>query len=361
MIIKHQTKGMVLMADIFLIYGADVKAMTIGLLKRSQITCPQGAEITLKPNLVVPRPASYGSTTHPEVAEGIIEYLFEHGHRNIRIAEGSWVGDSTTAAFKTCGYEALAKRYGISLFDTKKDKPATVSTEAGNIAFCESILKSDILINLPVLKGHCQTRLSCALKNLKGCIPDSEKRRFHRMGLHKPIAAVASVLKPALTIVDGVCGDLDFEEGGNPVNAWRMLLCTDPVQADAFACSLMGLETADVPYIRLAAEYGAGSLSPSNIIPINEPLIVNMPKSTHKVASLEKYIVQDSACSACYANTIYALAHEANPKQKLYIGQGFRGKTPDGIGVGKCCSGAPVHIPGCPPDTAQIIKALRQN
>lgn len=78
---------------------------------------------------------------------------------------------------------------------------------------CCRALDAGYLINLPVLKGHCQARMTCALKNCKGCLPDREKRRFHAEGLMEPIAALAAALRPALTIVDSICGDLDFEEG----------------------------------------------------------------------------------------------------------------------------------------------------
>ena len=36
---------------------------------------------------------------------------------------------------------------------------------------CDSALALDFLINDPVLKGHCQTKITCALKNMKGLIP----------------------------------------------------------------------------------------------------------------------------------------------------------------------------------------------
>lgn len=53
---------------------------------------------------------------------------------------------------------------------------------------CERAANIDFLINVPVLKGHCQTKITCALKNMKGLIPNTEKRHFHAMGLHEPIA-----------------------------------------------------------------------------------------------------------------------------------------------------------------------------
>lgn len=203
---------------ISIIYGSDARKLTLSLLEHSDIKSrvPLGASIALKPNLVVASPANLGATTHPGVLEGIIEYFFGHGHRNISVIESSWVGERTSRAFEVCGYGEVLKRFDVPFFDLKTDKTVSVKTQIGGIDICETALNTDYLINLPVLKGHCQTRLTCALKNLKGCIPDYEKRRFHAIGLHKPIAALAAVLKPKLTIVDGLCGDLNFEEGGTP-------------------------------------------------------------------------------------------------------------------------------------------------
>lgn len=89
----------------------------------------------------------------------------------------------------------------------------------------------------------------------------------------EPIAALAAALRPALTIVDSICGDLDFEEGGNPVPTGRMLLGTDMVQIDAYGCRLMGLGPAQVPYIGLAERWGAGSsaLAEGELVRLNAP------------------------------------------------------------------------------------------
>jgi hypothetical protein len=38
------------------------------------------------------------------------------------------------------------------------------------------------------------------------------------MGLHKPIAYLNKLVKQNLIIVDGLNGDLNFEEGGNPIH-----------------------------------------------------------------------------------------------------------------------------------------------
>ncbi|MDR1534529.1 MAG: DUF362 domain-containing protein [Planctomycetota bacterium] len=322
---------------------------------------PPGAHISLKPNLVVGRAASGGATTHPEVLAGIIEYLFAHGRKNVDIIEGSWVGDDTVRAFRVSGMEELGRRYGIKLYDLKDDSSTPVDTPAGKIRVCNRALAADFLLSLPVLKGHCQTRMTCALKNMKGCIPDGEKRRFHREGLDELIAALATALVPHLTMVDGICGDLDFEEGGNPVTANRMLMGADPVKLDSHVCSLMGISPLQVGYIPLAERYGVGEtgIMAGDIVELNRPLAVDMPRPSGKVQGLVKNVKADRACSACYANLVHALRRTGAGKSRaIHIGQGWRGGRIQGFGVGDCCRGAEKCVSGCPPTALDIVEAL---
>ena len=253
---------------IFIHYGTRMPEMTYSLMEAADVSSKikssmnkKGAmrpAIVIKPNLVVSRPASDGATTHPEIVEGVIRYLKDHGIGNITIAEGAWVGDSTERAFKNCGYTSLAQTYNVKLIDTKKDRIVKKSSHGFEIGLCESLVQADDFINVPVLKGHCQTRMTCCLKNLKGCIPDGEKRRFHTIGLHQPIAALASLLKPDLHIIDGICGDLSFEEGGTPIASNRILLGFDPVLLDSFGAQLMGYMPDEIEHLRLAKENGVG-------------------------------------------------------------------------------------------------------
>ncbi|CCK80797.1 conserved uncharacterized protein, DUF362 [Desulfobacula toluolica Tol2] len=71
--------------------------------------------------------------------------------------------------------------------DLQQDASVLCEGSNGEYRICRSILELDRLINIPVLKGHCQTAMTCALKNLKGCIPNSEilrtSRRFRSLYL----------------------------------------------------------------------------------------------------------------------------------------------------------------------------------
>ena len=352
------------MAEIYQIYGHDAHDMTVKLLEASDAIhlVPSGGSVALKPNLVIAGTPESGSTTHAGVLSGCIEYFRDHGVADISVIEGSWVGDETMRAMRRAGYDKVCEKYGVPFFDLKKDQTRPVKTAIGNIDICARALDAGLLVDLPVLKGHCQTVMTCALKNLKGCLPDREKRRFHALGLQKPIAALGAALKPRLIVVDSICGDLDFEEGGTPVQTNRMYLGTDAVQLDAYGRALMGLNAEEVPYIELAEQYGGGSTrwTQEDIIELNHPSdAAGYPKPRGTVAGLTRNVHENQACSACFAALVRALyASRCGQGQEIYIGQGWQGKTLDGLGIGRCCKGASQCVMGCPPTAEAIAKAL---
>ena len=352
------------MANLYQIYGTDAHSMTVALMEAADVASmiPAGASVALKPNLVTAGTPESGATTHPGVLSGCLSYLKDHGFQKLSIIEGSWVGANTNHAYRSCGYDAVCKKYNVPFYDLKRDTVQKVKTPLRTMEICTRALDTGFLINLPVLKGHCQTIMTCALKNCKGCIPDREKRRFHSEGLIRPIAALASALKPDLTIVDSICGDLNFEEGGNPIPTNRMILGTDPVQVDAYGCQLMGLELSDVPYIRLAEEWGAGSTEIGEVITLNEPQSSAVyPAPSDLVRKLTRRVKADSACSACYASLVRALYRAGEPRCDIAIGQSWRGKSFEGVGIGNCCKNASAFCPGCPPSAAQVADFLREN
>ena len=373
--------------NVYIRYGADAREGVKEILRAADVEreIRPGASVGLKPNLVVASPCSGGATTSPEVVAGAIEFLRDCGAGEITVMEGSWVGDDTKRAWRVCGYEALASRYGVRLLDLKDDR--TKRVEAGGISLevCASPYEADYFVNLPVLKGHCQTVLTCALKNLKGCIPDREKRRYHTAGLHKPIAALNAAMKPDLILVDALCGDPSFEEGGNPVEMNTIIAGRDPVKVDAFGTSLLGIPVSAVAYIGLAERLGVGTaaVAEGDIVRIggDAPAVRAVPTSgiAGRYAS---FIEERGACSACYAALVHALYRLDSDGElprikklkkeafggKIKIGQGFRDGGSNGlnstehvesVGVGNCASRFSRFIPGCPPSAEEIARELR--
>lgn len=356
--------------QIFKIYGTEYKEMTKKLLQESrleELIANKDCRIGIKPNLVSPSEASWGATTHPEVVAGIIEYLQERGCTRLALLEGSWVGDKTGEAVRVCGYDRLVNKYGVEFWDMQKDDSHRKDCAGLSLAVCDKTEKIDFLINVPVLKGHCQTKITCALKNMKGLIPNKEKRHFHAMGLHKPIAHLNAGIRQDFIVVDHICGDLDFEDGGNPVVCNCVMAGRDPVLIDAYVCRLLHYQTEEIPYIVMAQELGVGSadLEHADIRVCGgaQDGEEELPES-RKVVELKDAVEEVESCSACYGYLLPALQKlkEEGLLDKLgsriCIGQGYRGKTGE-LGVGACTSGFRFCVKGCPPTEGQIYEELK--
>lgn len=358
--------------QIYKIYGTDYKKMTEALLEKCNLAEQIGAKdsrIGIKPNLVSPSPASWGATTHPEIVAGIIEYLQERGYQNILILEGSWVGDKTSEAVTVCGYDQIVKDYGVEFADMQKDSFHTIECEGLELAVCDRVSSIDFLINVPVLKGHCQTKITCALKNMKGLIPNKEKRHFHAMGLHRPIAYLNKAIHQDFIVVDHICGDLDFEDGGNPVVRNCVMAGMDPVLMDAYACRLLHYEVKEVPYVAMAEELGVGSTdldrAEISVCGQGENRMDEELPYSRKVVELQDAVEEVESCSACYGYLLPALEKLKEEHllekldQRICIGQGYRGKKGK-LGVGSCTSGFAFCVKGCPPTENQIYEGLKK-
>jgi len=345
-------------------YGDDVLKTTADALAASDIGAhlDKRFAVAIKPNLVVARPASDGATTHPEVVEAIIRFLREFGVSQIKIIESSGVGNSTNRAFKTCGYEELSRKYGVSLVDITGGPCTKLRHGDYDIEVCDEALRTDFLINVPVLKAHCQTRLTCCMKNLKGCIPDREKRRFHSLGIHRPVAALNMLVKTGYNVVDGICGDLSFEEGGSPVTSNRIVAGRDPLTVDSYCAELIGYRPDEIEYITYGHKLGVGEYftNDTKVNVVNDHK--NIGRNNRADRAAERYrgmINEDAACSMCYASLVYALHRLGGTRGgKVSIGQGYKNKKGDGMGIGNCTDCFNAYVPGCPPKATDIIKAL---
>ena len=186
------------------------------------------------------------------------------------------------------------------------------------------------------------------------------------MGLHKPIAHLNTGIHQDFIVVDNICGDLDFEDGGNPVVMNRIWTAMDPVLVDAYVCQQLHYKVSDVPYVKLAGELGVGcsDISKADIRVLGENVQQNIPER-RKVVEVADAVEEVDSCSACYGYLIPALdmlkQEELLEKlhEKICIGQGYRGKSGE-LGVGHCTRNFKHHAEGCPPTENQIYEFLKE-
>jgi uncharacterized protein (DUF362 family) len=366
------------MGKVAAVYGSDVFKMVCDLVSvaggldnlRSDDT------IVIKPNLVVSRREWAGVDSDPRIVEALVKLIKGRGGHRITIADGSGIGHSATKAFRICGYADLARRYGLRLVDLEKDrfvqKKVLVDGPFTSLDIAQTVLECDFLVNVPVMKAHSETLLTCSLKNLKGVMPRRMKTAFHGVDLHRAIAQLASVLSPDLIVVDGLQGDLSSETGRTPIAMETMLLGTNPVEVDAVAADMLGYAPRTIRHIAHSEDIGLGtsSLDRISVHAVNRPTRrARILPAPHYTRRFPCQVTSKGACCTCTGNLIFALErlHEKGLLSKRHhflVGQ-KSGTTPATgemrIAIGECAVkqvDAEVKIDKCPPSASSIYQRL---
>jgi uncharacterized protein (DUF362 family) len=365
-------------SEVFVIYGNQVESMVRQLIEKTggmDRLRPDDA-IVIKPNLLVSREKWVGINTDPRIVEALVKSLKDRGIHRITVGDGSGMGYSATKAFEYCGYENMASRYGLRLVDLERDefvkKPVHAEGPFRSLEIARTVLECDFLINMPLMKAHNETLITCSLKNLKGTMSRSMKTAFHGVNLHKAIAQLNSVLIPHLIIVDGLRGDLHSESGHDPVVMDRMILGTNPVEVDSIVADTLGYKPRDIRHIAYAADGGLGTcdLKKIKIHSLNRPSeIKRFSPPAHYSKRFPCSISAEGACCTCMGNFIFAMERLdenglLSERLSFLIGQTPKispQKKRLTIAIGQCASKqeeADLRIDECPPTAGSIYQAV---
>lgn len=313
-----------------------------------------GSTVVLKPNIVLSRRNWLGANTRPEVVEALVVMLREHGVQEITIADGSGMGESATRAFSICGYDEIAARHGVRLLDIERDRFVTVPTKSAGpfreLSISQTVARCDYLVNIPVIKAHCQTRMTCSLKNLKGVMPPQLKSGFHGTDLERAIAQLAELVRPDFILADGAYGDLRSELGGNPVNLGVMAAGYDPLAVDVFAAQTLGFAPREIAHLAQYARFRGLNL-PSfrpDLRELNRSAgAQSAQRAQAEPLGSKRYrcsIEVGSVCSTCYANLQFALERlseqrRLQPGDTVRIGQNAAGAAGEARAGGAAAGG----------------------
>lgn len=216
--------------------------------------------VDIKPNLCYYWHSSTGSTTDPLVVGGIIDCIRERygDDVHIRVVEADATAMRTKHAFLMLGYEKLAKEKNVELFNLSEDElreeKSCVNGVEIRFQVPTSLFKSDLFINVPKLKTLSETKFSCALKNIYGCIAYPKKIVYHSV-LHEAIVGINKIIRPHLTIVDGIVA-----LGKYPTKLGLIMASRDPFSVDWVAAQIMGFNPSKVKFLKIALKENVGNL-----------------------------------------------------------------------------------------------------
>ena len=222
----------------------------------------------------------YRELVDPKVMHGVLRLLREKTDAELYVVDTTLTGTESDVYFKP-----LLQELGVHFVNASKPPVQWMDIPENGLMFNryympQILAEADEVVTVAKLKSHRSTGITLGMKNLFGCCPlppEGRPRSYYHHMVRLPYCMVdfAMLLKPCLTIIEGLTAQTGQEWGGDGLLT-NLLIAGDHVTAtDACAARLMGNDPSgdwpDEPYrrernyIRLAAEKGFGTIDSSKI------------------------------------------------------------------------------------------------
>jgi len=285
------------------VHGKDPERMlraaleTLGGLKP---LVGDGAEALIKPNFIFPQ--AFPITTDPEMIFLAARLLREGGAQGVEVfdAPGTYLlgTERETSSFYDIVRRGKEQGITVTMGDAGRRREYVKTKKEGWRAYPEIIVhkkihQAPVIVNMPCLKRHHSSFLTCALKNQFGAIYGAQRWDSHIRGegiqkgmkgadartvapfrnethFMTALAEFADAVRPELSIVDARAiltkggptrGKGEVKEGIN-----RFILSGDMVALDTYCSQIMEEHdetyTTDMilPYLRVAERLGLGTM-----------------------------------------------------------------------------------------------------
>ena len=227
-------------------------------------------KILIKVNFITTKTWDTGATTDPVVVEAIIQKLKELPVE-VFVVESDATMTNADKAFEVTGMREICERNGVECLNLRHEKAKTKidipNGETLTRITVPQIVTESAIISAAKLKTHTATGVTLGMKNMFGLLPDKLKSKYHFKGISKVIVDINTVLKSALTVIDGFVGmEGRGPVGGTPVQMDLIVAGRDPVATDSTACRVMGIEPRQIKHICKAYEKGLGNIDDIELV-----------------------------------------------------------------------------------------------
>ena len=224
----------------------------------------RGKSILLKPNIVEYIPGK-PVNTDTRLIGAAVEAFLRLDAASVTVGEGpGHHRDTDLLLYETGLGDHLAHRK-IGFVDLNRDELIKTKLQAnysglGHMWLPRTVLASDFIVSMPKVKTHHWTGVTLSMKNMFGIVPGNRygwpKNVLHWAGIHESILDICATVRPHFVIADSIIA----MEGDGPLNGAerrlnQLLLCDDPVAADAACTEALGLNPDQVAYIREASRF----------------------------------------------------------------------------------------------------------
>jgi uncharacterized protein (DUF362 family) len=219
--------------------------------------------VIVKPNIGWDRTPEQAGNTNPQVVAALVDLSFKAGAKTVNVFDVT-CNDSRRCYASSGIFEAAraggAKVYYPDDWEIIKARLGYDSLMNGWPVLKDAI-ECDTFINVPILKHHSLTRLTLSMKNLMG-VCGGNRGLMHR-DIGDKLVDLTNFIKPDLNIIDAYRILLRNGPTGGDVKDVKMLktivVATDPVMADTYACKLAEVDPMEVPYLERARRRNFGN------------------------------------------------------------------------------------------------------
>ena len=373
-------------------HGGDPTTMTLEVLREVVTRDFRNQSVLIKPNLGFLSSSGTGVVTHCEVIRGVIRFMKEAGARPF-VGDSCILGVNPWEAFEKSGAAAVTREEGVALINLDEGEPVRMKIPepfaVDEVKISSHAAHADCIVSVPVMKTHMYAVASLSLKNMKGCLYQREKMRFHHLreeerfapwhafkNLDRAVADLSSVLYADLAVMDGIVA----LEGlgplvGEPKPLELVLAAEDPIAADTAALFLMGFKAEEVPHLCLAADKRGRR-------PDFDALDLDRAPFTRHRAPFKRAVAEDishqypefafrrgETCSGCEATAMAFLKYHGEKYKGIEAVHILMGRGADSKGIarercivlGNCAAKSAdmgIFLEGCPPIPSDIVNAL---
>ncbi|MGQ9475268.1 MAG: DUF362 domain-containing protein [Actinomycetota bacterium] len=226
---------------------------------------PSGKRVLIKVNAAFARHPEEATTTDPHLVSEAVSVFLEAGAAEVVVYDHI-LQDLVDPTLERNGIGPAASGAGarLAVYAVRKPGPSRVvqvpnGRALPTVGILEDVFQADIVVNMPKAKHHSGAGLTMAMKNLIGCTQNMGK--MHDIDLHRAIAELNTLIRPSLVILDATRILLDHGPGGpgTVAHPGKIVIGTDPVAVDAYACSFFGRSPGEIRYLVHGEELGVGT------------------------------------------------------------------------------------------------------
>lgn len=226
----------------------------------------KGQRVLVKPNIGWDVTPDLAANTNPLLVKRIIEHCLKAGAKDVYVLDHTI--DNWINTYRNSGIEKAARSAGAKVVPANSEKyyqeiKIPTGVKLKNAKVHELLLDTDVFINVPVLKDHNSTRMTCALKNAMGVVWN--RGYWHANNLHQCIADYALFeKKPTLNVID--CYNVLVKHGPQGVSKEDVvqmksqIITTDWIAGDAAAARMLGIAPEKIEYLMIAYKMGIGTI-----------------------------------------------------------------------------------------------------